>query len=227
MISDLLQNNEDWAASKTGTDPEYFRRLAKQQAPDYLWIGCSDSRVPANDIVGLEPGELFVHRNVANIACPCDSNFLSVLQYAVENLHVRHIIVCGHYGCGGVAAAMSGERNGLIDHWLQPIRDASDEYADHLLRIRDPERRLAALCEANVAVQVRSVASNPIVKDAWRTNQDLSVHGWIYAVENGLIRDLEVSVSSFEDLAGQFPDRLSALIGAPMKSRSADDGSLE
>jgi len=214
MIGDLLQNNIAWANEKTRTDPDFFHRLARQQQPDYLWIGCSDSRVPANDIVGLDPGELFVHRNVANLAPAADANFLSVLQFAVEALKVKHIIVCGHYGCGGVAAAMSGERHGLIDHWLQPIRDVSDEMAGHLLRIRDNTRRLNALCEANVASQVRSVAGNPIVQDAWKRGQDLAIHGWIYAIDNGLIRDLELSITDRGDFARHFPDRLSAWLGA-------------
>lgn len=219
MISELLENNQVWADSKTEADPDFFRRLSQQQSPDYLWIGCSDSRVPANDIVGLDPGELFVHRNVANIAPPSDANFLSVLQFAVEALKVKHIIVCGHYGCGGVAAAMSGKRHGLIDHWLQPIREISDEWADHLLRIRDEHARLDALCEANVAAQVRSVACNPIVQDAWRRRQSVAVHGWIYSISNGLIRDLDVTVSSFSQLSRQFPGRLSAQIGAPARAR--------
>jgi carbonic anhydrase len=214
MIGELLHNNVDWAASKTRNDPDYFARLAAQQAPDYLWIGCSDSRVPANDIVGLDPGELFVHRNVANLA-PCqDANFLSVLQFAVEALKVRHIIVCGHYGCGGVAAAMSGDRHGLIDHWLQPIRDVSDEMAASLLCVDDPVERLNALCEANVAAQVRSVASNPIVLDAWSRGQFLAIHGWIYGIENGLIRDLSLSVTNRREASRRFPDRLSVWLGA-------------
>ncbi|MEE2565089.1 carbonic anhydrase [Hyphobacterium marinum] len=216
MIGDLLQNNIAWANGKTRVDPDFFHRLSKQQSPDYLWIGCSDSRVPANDIVGLDPGELFVHRNVANLAPAQDANFLSVLQFAVEALKVKHIIVCGHYGCGGVAAAMSGERHGLIDHWLQPIRDVSDELAGHLLRIRDNTKRLNALCEANVAAQVRSVACNPIVHDAWRAGQTLAIHGWIYAIENGLIRDLGLTVRGLNDIARFFPDRLSAWLGSDL-----------
>ncbi|WP_420430768.1 carbonic anhydrase [Hyphobacterium sp.] len=214
MIGDLLENNLVWADTKTRKDPDFFHRLARQQHPDYLWIGCSDSRVPANDIVGLDPGELFVHRNVANLAPSQDANFLSVLQFAVEALKIRHIIVCGHYGCGGVAAAMSGERHGLIDHWLQPIRDVSDELAPYLLRLEDPKRRLDALCEANVAAQVRSVACNPIVHDAWSRGQELAVHGWIYGIDNGLIRDLELTVSNRRQVSRQFPDRLSVWLGA-------------
>ena len=216
MIDDLLGNNRRWAAEKTAQDPGFFARLVAQQTPDYLWIGCSDSRVPANDIVGLDPGELFVHRNVANIACPSDANFLSVLQFAVERLKVRHVIVCGHYGCGGVAAAMSGERHGLIDHWLQPIRDVADEFAEYLLRIRNEDRRLAKLCEANVVTQVRNVASNPIIHDAWRRGQPVAIHGWIYAVSNGLVRDLAVTIASFSDLLEQFPRQLSAQLGSPL-----------
>lgn len=214
MIDDLLRNNTDWASRKTQDDPDFFLRLSSQQHPDYLWVGCSDSRVPANDIVGLDPGELFVHRNVANLA-PCqDANFLSVLQFAVEALKVRHIIVCGHYGCGGVAAAMSGDRHGLIDHWLQPVRDVSDEMAASLLCVDDPVERLNALCEANVAAQVRSVASNPIVLDAWSRGQFLAVHGWIYGIENGLIRDLSLSVTNRREVSRRFPDRLSVWLGA-------------
>ena len=214
MISDLLENNLAWAESKTRKDPDFFHRLARQQHPDYLWIGWSDSRVPANDIVGLDPGELFVHRNVANLAPAQDANFLSVLQFAVETLKVRHVIVCGHYGCGGVAAAMSGDRHGLIDHWLQPIRDVSDEMASHLLRINDPVQRLNALCEANVAAQVRAVACNPIIHDAWARGQAVTIHGWIYAIENGLICDLDLSVSNRREASQQFPDRLSVWLGA-------------
>jgi len=214
MIEDLLENNLDWAETKTRSDPDFFQRLASQQNPEYLWIGCSDSRVPANDIVGLDPGELFVHRNVANLAPAQDANFLSVLQFAVEALKVRHIIVCGHYGCGGVAAAMSGERHGLIDHWLQPIRDVSDEMAAHLLRLTDPKKRLDALCEANVAAQVRSVACNPIVHDAWAKGQEVAIHGWIYGINNGLIKDLGMTVRNRRQFSRHFPDRLSVWIGA-------------
>ena len=218
MIEDLLANNQSWARSTIKEDPDFFERLSQQQNPEYLWIGCSDSRVPANVVVGLAPGELFVHRNVANIVHASDANCLSVIQFAVEALKVGHIIVCGHYGCGGVSAAMSGDRHGLIDHWLQPIRDVSDEMASYLLRIKDPEERLNALCEANVAAQVRAVGSNPIVQDAWRCQQPLSIHGWIYSVHDGLIRDLDISLRNFGDFSRQFPDRLSGLIGAPFRA---------
>ncbi|WP_421789159.1 carbonic anhydrase [Hyphobacterium sp.] len=221
MIEDLLENNLEWAETKTRNDPDFFQRLSRQQHPDYLWIGCSDSRVPANDIVGLDPGELFVHRNVANLAPAQDANFLSVLQFAVEYLKVKHVIVCGHYGCGGIAAAMSGDRHGLFDHWLQPIRDVSDEMAPHLLRINDPSKRLDALCVANVAAQVRSVACNPIVHDAWSAGQDLAIHGWIYGIGNGLIRNLGTTVRNRHQVSRQFPDRLSVWLGAEAHECSA------
>lgn len=195
MIDDLLGNNLRWAATKARMDPEYFRRLSEQQNPEYLWIGCSDSRVPANEVVGLDPGELFVHRNVANLAPSQDANFLSVLQFAVEVLRVRHIIVCGHYGCGGVRAALSNRRLGLIDHWLSPIRTLHDERFEEFSQIVDFEARVNAMCEANVIAQVRSVTANPFVRDAWTKGQSLEVHGWIYSIKDGLIRDLEVSMS--------------------------------
>jgi carbonic anhydrase len=194
VIEDLFSNNLRWAAAKNRVDPEYFRRLAAQQAPEYLWIGCADSRVPANEIVGLESGELFVHRNVANLAPPQDANFLSVLQFAVEVLKVRHVIVCGHYGCGGVRAAMSNERHGLIDHWLQPVRSLYKARAVELDAIADEESRVNHLCEHNVAAQVEAIAANPFVEDAWRRGQPLSIHGWIYSIQDGLLRDLETSV---------------------------------
>jgi carbonic anhydrase len=196
VIQDLFDNNVRWAAGRARVDPEYFRRLAAQQSPEYLWIGCSDSRVPANEIVGLDPGELFVHRNVANLAPPQDANFLSVLQFAVEVLRVQHVIVCGHYGCGGVRAALDDTRHGLIDHWLQPVRDIRRRHADHLERIADPDARVNDLCERNVLAQVASLAGNPFVQDAWRRRQPLAIHGWIYSIRDGLLRDLETTVDS-------------------------------
>lgn len=196
MIEKLLEANLHWAATKTRIDMEYFRRLARQQVPEYLWIGCSDSRVPANEIVGLDPGELFVHRNIANLASPQDINFLSVLQYAVEVLKVRHVIVCGHYGCGGVRAALTRRRQGLIDHWLQPVRRLAQDCSADLHRIEDADMRANRLCECNVVAQVEALAQNPFVRDAWRRGQALTVHGWIYSIQDGLLRDLEVSVSA-------------------------------
>ena len=199
MIDQLLTNNLRWAAARTQGDPKYFQRLSAQQAPDYLWIGCSDSRVPANEIVGLDPGELFVHRNVANLAPPQDANCLSVIQFAVEILKVRHIIICGHYGCGGVRAAIDGERHGLIDHWLQPVRTLYRRHGEELDRIVDEDARVNHLCERNVLCQVENVIANPFIQDAWRRKQPLQVHGWIYSIRDGLLRDLETSVG---DAAG-------------------------
>lgn len=198
MLGDLLENNRAWAAARLEDDPDFFARLARQQAPEHLWIGCSDSRVPANQIVGLEPGEVFVHRNVANQAPPQDANYLSVLQFAVEVLQVKHIIVTGHYGCGGVIASVDGHRHGLIDHWLHPIRQIAHERREEL-DVLTPERRIDRLCELNVIQQVRNVASDVFVQDAWDRGQALCVHGWIYALTTGLITDLKVSVAGRDD----------------------------
>lgn len=196
MIEALLRNNLDWAATRTRLDPGYFRRLSEQQAPDYLWIGCSDSRVPANEIVGLQPGELFVHRNVANLAPAQDMNLLAVLQFALETLKVRHIIVCGHYGCGGVRAVLDGQRHGILDHWMQRVQRLCEDHHTDLDAIQDPETRVNFICEKNVLAQVRSLSRNPFVTDAWRRGQPLSIHGWIYSIRDGLVRDLETTVSN-------------------------------
>ena len=195
MIEALLRNNLDWAATRTRLDPGYFRRLSEQQAPDYLWIGCSDSRVPANEIVGLQPGELFVHRNVANLAPAQDMNLLAVLQFALETLKVRHIIVCGHYGCGGVRAVLDGQRHDILDHWMQRVQRLCEDHHTDLAAIQDPETRVNFICEKNVLAQVRSLSRNPFVTDAWRRGQPLSIHGWIYSIRDGLVRDLETTVS--------------------------------
>ena len=199
MLKDLINNNRAWSEAKTEVDPQFFKRLAAQQSPEYLWIGCSDSRVPANEIVGLDPGELFVHRNVANLAPPQDANYLSVLQYAVEVLKVRHIMVVGHYGCGGVAAAVDGHRHGLIDHWLHPIRETYDENRKDLERLSEGTERMNRLCELNVIRQVRNVASDVFVQDAWARGQVLAVHGWVYSLNNGLVKDLQASVAGIDD----------------------------
>jgi len=200
MLDNLKANNRAWAAGKVAGDAGFFRRLVSQQAPEYLWIGCSDSRVPANEIVGLDPGELFVHRNVANLAPPQDANYLSVLQFAVDVLKVRHIMVVGHYGCGGVAAAVDGKRRGLIDHWLHPIREVAHDHRHELDAIGEPGARLDRLVELNVVRQVRNVASDVFVQEAWARGQAVSVHGWVYALADGLVRDLEVTVRKPEDL---------------------------
>ncbi|MBE7218090.1 MAG: carbonic anhydrase [Caulobacteraceae bacterium] len=201
MLDDLKANNARWAERRTAADPDFFPRLARQQAPRYLWIGCADSRVPANEIVGLDPGEVFVHRNIANLAPPQDVNYLSVLQYAVEVLKVRDILVVGHYGCGGVAAACDGERHGLVDHWLQPIRETEARHRAELDALPDPKARHERMCELNVIQQVRNVASDVFVRDAWARGAPLSVHGWCYALESGLVNDLAVTVDGPEAAA--------------------------
>jgi len=200
MLDHLKANNRAWAARMVSTDVDFFRRLERQQAPEYLWIGCSDSRVPANEIVDLAPGELFVHRNVANLAPPQDANYLSVLQFAVDVLKVKHIMVVGHYGCGGVSAAVDGKRRGLVDHWLHPIREVFHEHRHELDAIPDPRARLERLCELNVVRQVRNVASDIILREAWASGQELSVHGWVYSLANGLVKDLEITMRSQRDI---------------------------
>ena len=195
MLEDLKDNNRNWSRKKTEVDPDFFRRLENQQSPEYLWIGCSDSRVPANEIVGLDPGELFVHRNVANLAPPQDANYLSVLQFAVDVIKVKHVMVVGHYGCGGVRAAVDGVRRGLVDHWLHPIREVYAANRDALEAMEEKER-WDRLCELNVIRQVRNVASDVFVQDAWARGQSISVHGWCYRLSNGLVNDLGVTVSN-------------------------------
>jgi carbonic anhydrase len=195
VLDHLKQNNRRWAEGKLAADPDFFRRLERQQAPEFLWIGCADSRVPANEIVGLDPGELFVHRNVANLAPPQDANYLSVLQFAVEVLQVKHILVVGHYGCGGVSAAVDGRRWGLVDHWLHPIREVFEAHRGELEDIADPRARMNRLCELNVMRQVRNVASDVFLQDAWSRGQALSVHGWVYSLASGLVTDLNVTMT--------------------------------
>ena len=200
MLDHLKANNRAWAERKVAADPGFFRRLEGQQAPEYLWIGCSDSRVPANEIVDLDPGELFVHRNVANLAPPQDANYLSVLQFAVDVLKVRHVLVVGHYGCGGVAAAVSGQRLGLVDHWLHPIREVAHHHRAELGTFAEGRDRLDRLCELNVMRQVKNVAADVFVQDAWARGQELSVHGWVYSLATGLVNDLGVTVSDKDEL---------------------------
>ena len=213
MLDHLKRNNQAWAERKVAADPGFFRRLEGQQAPEYLWIGCSDSRVPANEIVDLDPGELFVHRNVANLAPPQDANYLSVLQFAVDVLKVKHIMVVGHYGCGGVRAAVDGSRLGLVDHWLHPIREVYAAHRHLLEAIADNRTRYDRLCELNVIRQVRNVAADLFVQDAWARGQELSVHGWVYSLGNGLVTDLDVTVVSASDLDRQTWPR--TVLGVP------------
>lgn len=196
----LLDQNKAWAESITASDPEFFPTLAKQQTPTYLWIGCADSRVPATQLVGMMPGEMFVHRNVANVVVHTDFNCLSVIQFAVDVLKVEHIIVCGHHGCGGVKAAMDNLQFGLIDNWLRHVQDVLQEHKAVLAKIDDETKRLDRLCELNVMEQVFNVGRTTIVQGAWDREQELVVHGWIYGLENGLLRDLGVSIDSTEAL---------------------------
>jgi carbonic anhydrase len=192
-------------------DPEFFAKLTRQQSPDYLWIGCSDSRVPANEIVGLLPGELFVHRNVANVVVHTDLNCLSVLQFAVDVLKVRHIIVCGHYGCGGVHAALRSDRLGLIDNWLRHVQDVRYKHGEWLAGIGDEAGRGSRLCELNVIEQVAHVCHTTVVRDAWARGQELAVHGWIYGLHDGHLRDLNIYVSRPEELEPSYREALAAL----------------
>jgi len=195
ILQNLFDKNKKWAEGIKAQDPEFFANLSQQQSPDYLWIGCSDSRVPANQIVGLLPGELFVHRNVANVVVHTDLNCLSTIQYAVDVLKVKHIIVCGHYGCGGVKAALLDQRFGLIDNWLRHIQDVRQKHDFQIQRIKDEDKKWDRLCELNVIEQVVNVCETTIVQDAWSRGQDLSIHGWIYSVHDGLLRDLHMCVT--------------------------------
>jgi carbonic anhydrase len=201
VLAHLFANNRAWAAELTRQDPAFFTRLARQQAPRYLWIGCSDSRVPANQIVGLAPGEMFVHRNVANVVVHADLNCLSAIQFAVDVLRVEHVIVCGHYGCGGVLAALRDERLGLVDNWLRHVQDVRAKHREQLAALPTEARRHARLCELNVIEQVINVSGTTVVREAWARGQALAVHGWVYDVADGLLRDLGVCASEEAELA--------------------------
>jgi carbonic anhydrase len=195
-LDELFARNRQWAAAMCATEPRFFDRLARQQSPRYLWIGCSDSRVPATQITGLAPGEIFVHRNIANVMAHADLNCLSVLEFAVKRLRVEHVIVCGHYGCGGVKAAMGDRSFGLLDNWLRHIMDVRHQHAEELERLPDEDARIDRLCEENVRHQAANVRRTTVVQEAWRRGQRLSVHGWIYDLRDGLLKDLGVTVSA-------------------------------
>jgi carbonic anhydrase len=210
-LEHLLENNREWAKGLLATDPEFFQRLSRQQSPAYLWIGCSDSRVPANQITGLLPGELFVHRNVANVVVHTDLNCLSVLQYAIDVLKVRHVIVCGHYGCGGVHAALQDTKLGLIDNWLRHVQDVAEKHADLLLPLTDDTKRLETLCELNVIEQACNVAQTTIVRQAWERGQELVIHGWIYGLHDGLLRDLHIQLTDRVGLEDSYRHALTEL----------------
>ncbi|HET9634688.1 MAG TPA: carbonate dehydratase [Gemmatimonadaceae bacterium] len=199
LLKQLFDNNRAWAAKITKQDPTFFARLSAQQAPEYLWIGCADSRVPPNDLVGLLPGELFVHRNVANVVVHADLNCLSVLQFAVDALKVKHVIVCGHYGCGGVRAALRDDRLGLVDNWLRHVQDVRWKHQRELDAIPTEQERHDRLCELNVIEQVTNVSQTTVIRDAWARQQPVAVHGWIYDLKDGLLRDLDVTITHPHD----------------------------
>ncbi len=202
-LRQLVANNQQWAAEMVATDPDFFKKLVSQQNPEFLWIGCSDSRVPANEIVGMQPGELFVHRNVANVVVHSDLNSLSVLQFAIDVLGIKHVIVVGHYGCSGVHAAMERRRVGLADNWLRHVQDVHIKHAAFLPDSLPAKVRGDRLCELNVIEQVINVCQTTTVQDAWDRGQDLTVHSWVYSLEDGLVRDLGLAVSDFDSLAPQ------------------------
>lgn len=220
VLQRLFENNRFWQASITRSDPEFFEKLASQQNPEYLWIGCSDSRVPANQIVGLLPGEIFVHRNVANMVFHADINCLSVLQFAIDALKVKHVIVCGHYGCGGVRAALENQHLGLVDNWLRPIRALYEDHRAYVDASEDVDARVNRLCELNVVAQVRRVCRSTVVDDAWRRGQPLSIHGWIYGLRDGLLRDLDVTVESVAEAESTFARgrTLPEILSSPVES---------
>jgi len=219
LLKHLFENNRAWSARMTERDPHFFERLVGQQQPQHLWIGCSDSRVPANEIVGLLPGELFVHRNIANVVVHTDLNCLSVLQFAVDVLQVRHVMVVGHYGCGGVRAALENQKVGLADNWLRHVQDVREKHSALLAGIADPTARLDRMCELNVIEQAASVCQTTVVQDAWARGQALSVHGWIYRLHDGRLRDLRMAVSAADTAEA---DRASAV--AQLMERGAVEG---
>jgi carbonic anhydrase len=210
-LNSLLANNRAWANNAIKHDPEFFSRLVAQQTPEYLWIGCSDSRVPANEITGLAPGEVFVHRNIANVVVHSDLNCLSVMQFAVDVLKVKHILVVGHYGCGGVQAALLNRRHGLVDNWLRHVQDVRDKFRTQLEPVDDDRTRIDRLCEFNVVEQVLNVAETTVLRDAWARGQQVTVHGWIYGVADGLLTDLKVSVSRDDEALACYTDAISSL----------------
>jgi carbonic anhydrase len=210
-LQQLFDNNRAWSERLRRNDPAFFQRLSQQQRPRYLWIGCSDSRVPANEIVGLEPGELFVHRNVANVVVHSDLNCLSVMQFAVQVLGVSHIIVCGHYGCSGVSVAMQNQRVGLADNWLRHVQDVHSKHDAHVAMVAGTRDRIDRLCELNVIEQVANVCQTTIVRDAWERGQPLAVHGWVYGLDDGLVHDLRTTVDRPEQAAPAYQAALASL----------------
>jgi carbonic anhydrase len=220
VLRHLFEQNKAWSENIRVHDPDFFRKLSHQQSPSYLWIGCSDSRVPANQIVGLLPGELFVHRNVANLVVHTDLNCLSAMQFAVDVLKVKHIIVCGHYGCGGVGAALRGDRLGLVDNWLRHVRDVQQKHEARLAAISDEGQRWDRLCELNVIEQVLNVCQTTVVHDCWQRGQDVAVHGWIYKIDDGLLRDLKICITQPNEIADAHETAISQARGPGRTRRS-------
>jgi len=215
-LEHLFKQNRAWADAIRARDPEFFAKLSRQQSPEYLWIGCSDSRVPANEIVNLLPGEMFVHRNIANVVVHTDLNCLSVMQFAVDVLKVKHIIVCGHYGCSGVRAALRGDRIGLADNWLRHVQDVSEKHHASVQAVRGDELRTNLLCELNVIEQVGNVCQTSILRDAWHRGQHVTVHGWIYGLTDGIIRNLGMNISSNAEVEPQYRAAQAAIVaGGP------------
>src|SRR5688572_650731 len=210
-LAKLFDNNRAWSERIRREDPEFFSRLSQQQRPSYLWIGCADSRVPANEIVDLAPGELFVHRNVANVVVHSDLNCLSVMQFAIEVLKIEHVIVCGHYGCSGVSVALRNERVGLADNWLRHVQDVNAKHEGRMAAITDTAQRIDRLCELNVIEQVVNVSQTTIVRDAWDRGGQVAVHGWVYGLKDGLVRDLDITVTSAGETAAAYQRALAAL----------------
>jgi carbonic anhydrase len=223
-LPQLFAKNRAWSDGIRQRDPEFFAKLSRQQSPEYLWIGCSDSRVPANQIIGLLPGEVFVHRNIANVVVHTDLNCLSVIQFAVDVLKIRHVIVCGHYGCAGVRAALRGERQGLVDNWLRHVQDVREKHAPLLAGLDSDVERTDRLCELNVLEQALNVCQTSIVRDAWQRGQELAVHGWIYALHDGLLRDLGMAVSDPKQ-AVPAHRRAVAALGTPAPAKRRQSGS--
>jgi carbonic anhydrase len=209
-LTNLIERNRAWAENIKAREPDFFQKLSEQQSPEYFWIGCSDSRVSANEIVNLSPGEMFVHRNVANVVVHTDLNCLSATQFAVEALHVKHIIVCGHYGCGGVKAALQNQKLGLIDNWLRHVQDVMQKHAALLAEIREESDRLDKLCELNTIEQVYNICQTTIVQSAWERGQELTVHGWVYALSDGLVRDLNIHIANQEEMATAYQNAIAA-----------------
>ena len=201
VLKEFFDKNKEWAKNVKKIDPDFFIKLSKQQSPEILWIGCSDSRVPANEIVGMESGKIFVHRNIANVVVHTDLNCLSVIQYAVEVLKVKHIIVCGHYGCGGIKAAMENKEHGLIDNWLRHIKDVYRYHQQKIDALENDDQKYKLMCELNIIEQVANVCHTTIVQNAWKAGQELAVHGWIYSLEDGILKDMNVCITGLEDIS--------------------------